>query len=103
MRAHIRAAHPSYTAPGWPALDGVHTAVPTEGQHPLPSREMATTLNYGEGEERRLGLAESSEKWAFIKEIKTEEKPNVKREGQSESELHDAQDLVQDRKRVRLF
>jgi hypothetical protein len=103
MRAHIRAAHPSYITPGWPALGGVHTAVLTEGQHLLSSREMATTLDYGEGEERRLGLAESFEKWAFTKDPKIKVEPNTKREEQSDLELSNAHDLVLPQKHVRLI
>jgi hypothetical protein len=100
MRAHIRAAHPDYITPGWPALEGVHGAWPTEGQCPLPSQAMAEMLNYGDSEERRLGLAESMEKWPFIKEELADLELGTKR--LRDVEPPDVQHHSQDRKRVKL-
>jgi hypothetical protein len=100
MRAHIRAAHPNYITPGWPALEGVHEAWPTEGQCPLPSQVMAEMLNYGDGEERRLGLAESMDKWPFIQEELTDLEPGTKRP--RDVELPGVEYRLRDQKRAKL-
>jgi hypothetical protein len=54
-------AHPDYITTGWPALEGVREAWATEGQRPLPSQAMAKMLDYSNGKEQRLGLADSTD------------------------------------------
>jgi hypothetical protein len=66
MGAHFRRVHPGFRVPGWPELKGKHSERLSEGDWPIPSESMAELLNYDDGEERRLGVAESSEKWSTV-------------------------------------
>jgi hypothetical protein len=66
MRAHFRRVHPGFRIPGWPALTDKHSERLSEGHWPLPSESMADLLNYRHGEEWRVGVAESSEKWSVV-------------------------------------
>ena len=65
---------------------------------------MAESLDYSQGEERRLGLSESTEKWAFVEDIKIKVESistGAKRRGRSDLEQSDAHDRAHDRKRMR--
>jgi hypothetical protein len=62
-RTHFQYVHLGYRVPGWPALEGIHDARASEGDWPLPSLHHAELLNYADGEERRIGVAQSGERW----------------------------------------
>jgi hypothetical protein len=101
MRAHIRAAHPSYVTPGWPAQEGVHGEGVSKGDFPLPTKRMAGLLNYGDGEEQRLGLSKSPE-WTFIGGNPTEMSSSTKRRELKEEECDNFEESPKDRKRARI-
>jgi hypothetical protein len=99
MRAHIRTAHPHYFTPGWPALDGVHGAWPDEGEYPLPSKTMAMSLSYGDGEEQRLDVSESNE-WMYLGLSTGESMTRLKRRVKKEED--EDKDHLRDQKRARV-
>ena len=61
---------------------------------------MAEELNYGDGEERRVGLAQSTERWSFAGDGPIEARSSAKR--RREDEQQDVQDRLLDPKRVKL-